>query len=57
MAERGYNKAYYTTGRELSNFKLATGLQKKQDFTPEEWASYGIAELRQGDFIKLIHFK
>ena len=36
-----------TTGRELSNSKLATELQKKQDFTPEEWDSYGIAEVHQ----------
>ena len=44
-----------TTGRELSNelsnSKLATELQKKQDFTPEEWDSYGIAEVHQEDFI------
>ena len=41
-----------TTGRELSNSKLATELQKKQDFPPEEWDSYGIAEVYQEDFIK-----
>ena len=40
-----------TTGRELFNSKLATELQRKQDFTPEEWDSYGIAEVHQEDFI------
>ena len=40
-----------TTGRELFNSKLATELQRKQDFTPEEWDSYGIVEVHQDDFI------
>ena len=41
-----------TTGRELSNSKLATELQRKLDFTPEEWGSYGIADVDADDFIK-----
>ena len=41
-----------TTGRELSNSKLATELQRKLDFTPEEWGSYGIADVAADDFIK-----
>jgi len=40
------------TGRELSNSKLATELQRKLDFTPEEWGSYGIADVDADDFIK-----
>ena len=41
-----------TTGRELSNSKLATELQRKLDFTPEEWESYGITDVAADDFIK-----
>ena len=46
-----------TTGRELSNSelsnsKLATELQRKQDFTPEEYERYGITDVAADDFIK-----
>ena len=47
----------YTTGRKLGNGKLATALQKKNkngkvEFTKEEWASFGIDELRADHFIQ-----
>ena len=41
-----------TTGRELFNSKLATELQRKQDFTPEEYERYGITKVDKDDFIK-----
>ena len=41
-----------TTGRELSSAKLATELQKKLDFAPEEWESFGIAEVHADDWIQ-----
>jgi hypothetical protein len=39
-------------GRSLGNSGLATALMRKIEFTKQEWESFGITDLRNGDFIK-----
>ena len=39
-------------GRELSNFKLATALALKREFTSDEWIEFGVEDLGEEDFIK-----
>lgn len=41
-----------TDGRELTNGLLATALMLQTAFTPEEWDSFGITDLRVGDYVR-----
>jgi len=41
-----------TVGRQLMNAALASDLRTKLEFTQEEWAVFGIADLRSDDYIK-----
>jgi len=41
-----------THGREVSNAGLATALKNKTEFTQQEWAAFGLSDLRSDDFIE-----
>ena len=52
-AEKGPLRPTHQNGRELTNSKLAAALLQHTDLTPEVWRSFGIADLRFEDFIKV----
>ena len=45
-------KSKTTSGYELSNKKLSEALKDQSKFTQEEWAAFGIKDLRMSDCIK-----